>query len=104
PRRSVLRPTAPPTIVRSAAGLTLDFSEAIAGVSAAGAFLSADHAEPGGKRPARVNPAHERNRAPIFRLRLASPPPFAADVLVGPVVALEGPILLAVFQVARGLE
>src|SRR5262249_47506346 len=67
PRRSVLRPTAPPTIVRSAAGLTLDFSEAIAGVSAAGAFLSADHAEPGGKRPARINPAHERNRAPIFR-------------------------------------
>jgi hypothetical protein len=41
-RRSALRPTAPPTIARSAAGLTVDFSDAMAGVSALGAgFLSA---------------------------------------------------------------
>src|SRR6185503_6947991 len=61
-------PTAPPATVRSAAGLTLDFSDAIAGVSAGGGaaagggFLSAHHASYPTPPPSSAATEKERKR------------------------------------------
>ena len=87
PAGRAARPTAPPTTVRSAAGFTLDFSDAIAGESAAGGgagggFLSAHHAaRPTPPRSSAATQDETRSRERPLRIAaqlIPSPPTYSS--------------------------